>query len=231
MTEYRKLVRASMGREDPLLGAGPVTQLREGTVLRVQPDAFLPDDTFFRCQHEGRAVYVRSDDTELCDDEGRPVSSLAGASGASPQPAGPEVDAVPTQATRVAGEPEADRLDGTKQGAAAVPIVIPPTFGAAREAISCAAACHAAAEAAGLTLHVGIHAGDVLREQNNVYGGAVNIASRISSEADAGETLVSGTVRDLARTSAGVSFEDRGERELKGVGEPVRLFEVRWREE
>jgi len=34
-------------------------------------------------------------------------------------------------------------------------------------------------------------------------------------------------VRDLARTSAGVSFEDRGERELKGVSEPVRVWAVR----
>jgi class 3 adenylate cyclase len=101
------------------------------------------------------------------------------------------------------------------------------TFGAAREAIACAIACHAAATNAGLALHVGIHAGDVLREDNNVYGGAVNIASRISNEAAAGQTLVSQTVRDLARTSAGVVFEDRGEHELKGVGEPVRLFAVR----
>ncbi len=101
------------------------------------------------------------------------------------------------------------------------------TFGAAREAIACAQACHAAGNHAGLPLHVGIHAGDVIREANNVYGGAVNIASRVAGEAAAGETLVSGTVRDLARTSAGVSFEDRGERELKGVSEPVRLFAVR----
>jgi class 3 adenylate cyclase len=81
-----------------------------------------------------------------------------------------------------------------------------------------------------LLLHIGIHAGDVIREQNNVYGGAVNIASRVAGEAAAGETLVSATVRDLARTSAGVSFDDRGERELKGVGEPVRVYAVRWRE-
>jgi class 3 adenylate cyclase len=106
------------------------------------------------------------------------------------------------------------------------------TFGAAREAIACAQACHEAANGAGLALHVGIHAGDVLRERaadgrDNVYGGAVNIASRIADASAAGETLVSGTVRDLARTSAGVSFEDRGERELKGVSEPVRVFCVR----
>ena len=41
------------------------------------------------------------------------------------------------------------------------------------------------------------------------------------------ETLVSATVRELARTSAGVSFEDRCEHELKGVGEPVRVWAVR----
>ena len=101
------------------------------------------------------------------------------------------------------------------------------TFGAAREAIGCAAAIHAAGSHAELPLHVGIHAGDVIREDDNVYGGAVNIASRVANEAAGGETLVSGTVRDLARTSAGVSFEDRGERELKGVGEPVRVYAVR----
>ena len=54
----------------------------------------------------------------------------------------------------------------------------------------------------------------------------MTIASRISDLAPPGEVLVSQTVRDLARTSAGVSFEDRGERELKGVGEPVRVFAV-----
>jgi class 3 adenylate cyclase len=101
------------------------------------------------------------------------------------------------------------------------------TFGAAHEAIACATACHAVADTYGLKLHVGVHAGDVIREDGNVYGGAVNIASRVASEAAAGKTLVSATVRELARTSAGASFDDRGERELKGVGEPVRLYEVR----
>ncbi len=37
---------------------------------------------------------------------------------------------------------------------------------------------------------------------------------------------MSHTVRDLARTSAGVTFEDRGEHELKGVSDPVRVFAV-----
>jgi class 3 adenylate cyclase len=100
-------------------------------------------------------------------------------------------------------------------------------FTSARQAIEAALSCGAAGNDAGLPLHLGLHAGDVIREDNNVYGGAVNIASRISGLSAPGEVLVSDTVRSLARTSAGVRFEDRGEREMKGVSEPVRVFVVR----
>ena len=99
-------------------------------------------------------------------------------------------------------------------------------FTSARQAIEAALACAAAGSHGGLPLHVGLHAGDVIREENNVYGGAVNIASRIAGASAAGEVLVSETVRSLARTSAGVRFEDRGERELKGIVEPVRVWAV-----
>lgn len=99
-------------------------------------------------------------------------------------------------------------------------------FTSARQAIECALACNAASADAELPLHLGIHAGDVIREDNNVYGGAVNIAARIADTGAPGEVLVSQTVRDLARTSASVAFEDRGEYELKGVSDPQRLFAV-----
>jgi class 3 adenylate cyclase len=105
-------------------------------------------------------------------------------------------------------------------------------FTSARQAIEAALACATAGDGAGLPLHLGLHAGDVLRESDpdgraNVYGGAVNIASRISGLSAPGEVLVSDTVRSLARTSAGVTFEDRGAQSLKGVGEPVRVWAVR----
>jgi class 3 adenylate cyclase len=103
-------------------------------------------------------------------------------------------------------------------------------FTSARQAIEAALACCRTGDGAGLPLHLGLHAGDVIREENNVYGGAVNIASRISGLSAPGEVLVSETVRSLARTSAGVRFEDRGEQELKGVGDPVRLWAVHVRE-
>ena len=70
-------------------------------------------------------------------------------------------------------------------------------------------------------------AGDVIREDNNVFGGAVNIASRICGLSAPGEILVSDVVRGMARSSAGVEFEDRGEQEMKGVGESVRVYAVR----
>ena len=101
------------------------------------------------------------------------------------------------------------------------------TFPSAAQAIDAARRCHALSGASELPLHLGIHAGDVIREEHNVYGGAVNIASRICGLSAPGEILVSDVVRGMARSSAGVEFEDRGEQEMKGVGEPVHVYAVR----
>ena len=103
------------------------------------------------------------------------------------------------------------------------------TFPSAAKAIEAALACARAGNEGDLTLHLGIHAGDVIREENNVYGGAVNIASRVSGLSAPGEVLVSDIVRGLARTSSGVIFEDRGEHALKGIDDPVRVYAVRLR--
>ena len=101
------------------------------------------------------------------------------------------------------------------------------TFPSAAQAIDGARRCLALSAASEVGLHIGLHAGDVIREDNNVYGGAVNIASRICGLSAPGEILVSDVVRGMARSSAGVEFEDRGEQEMKGVGEPVRVYAVR----
>jgi class 3 adenylate cyclase len=103
-------------------------------------------------------------------------------------------------------------------------------FKTAAQAIDAARRCIELSAKSELQLHVGLHAGDVIHEAGNVYGGAVNIASRICGLSAPGEVLVSGTVRELARTSAGVEFADRGEQALKGIDDAVRLYEVRWRE-
>ena len=100
------------------------------------------------------------------------------------------------------------------------------TFTAARHAITAALACGDAGAEIGLPLHLGIHAGDVLFEQNNVFGGAVNIASRISALSAPGELLVSDVVRGLARTSSDVQFQDRGQHTLKGIADAVHVFAI-----
>jgi class 3 adenylate cyclase len=105
------------------------------------------------------------------------------------------------------------------------------TFPSAAQAIDGARRCLALSAASELGLHIGLHAGDVIREEvdgrRDVFGGAVNIASRICGLSAPGEILVSDVVRGMARSSAGVEFEDRGEQAMKGVGEPVRVYAVR----
>jgi class 3 adenylate cyclase len=100
-------------------------------------------------------------------------------------------------------------------------------FRSGRDAIDAARACHTDAGAIDLALHVGVHAGDVIRAGDDVHGGAVNLAARVAALAAAGETLVTDTLRGLARTSAGVVFAERGVHQLKGIDEPQRLFAVR----
>jgi class 3 adenylate cyclase len=100
------------------------------------------------------------------------------------------------------------------------------SFTSAREAIAVALRCVEVSADSELALHIGLHAGDVIHEPGNVYGGTVNIASRICGLCAPGEVLVSDVVRGMARSSAGATFIDRGEHEMKGVGDPVRVFAV-----
>jgi len=99
-------------------------------------------------------------------------------------------------------------------------------FKSAHKAIECALCCKDSCIDTELQLHIGLHAGDVIVENNNVFGGAVNITSRIADISTAGEIVVSETVRSLTRTSAKVKYEDKGFHKLKGVSDPHRLFTV-----
>jgi class 3 adenylate cyclase len=99
-------------------------------------------------------------------------------------------------------------------------------FSSGTNAIECAIRVHECARDAGFRLHVGVHAGDVLRTETSVHGGAVNIAARVCDAAPPGDTLVSDTVRSLARTSASVQFLDRGLHRFKGVSDPHQVFAV-----
>lgn len=98
------------------------------------------------------------------------------------------------------------------------------TFDGPRRAIECAQAVVRDLKDLGLVVRVGVHTGECEVVDSKVAGIAVNIGARIAAEARAGEVLVSSTVKDLVAGSP-LSFEDRGERELKGVG-AWRLYSV-----
>jgi pimeloyl-ACP methyl ester carboxylesterase len=97
------------------------------------------------------------------------------------------------------------------------------TFDGPARAIRCGHAITEVARSSGLEVRIGIHTGEVELMGDDVGGIAVHIAARVGELADAGEVLVSSTVRDLVAGS-GIPFEDRGSRSLKGIGDEWRLF-------
>jgi class 3 adenylate cyclase len=98
------------------------------------------------------------------------------------------------------------------------------TFDGPGRAIRCAFALRDALEPLGIAIRAGVHAGEVEFRDNDIAGIGVHIASRVLDEASGGELLASSAV-PLLVAGSGIQFEDRGARELKGVG-PLRLYAV-----
>ena len=96
-------------------------------------------------------------------------------------------------------------------------------FDGPARAISCARAIVGAVGELGLDVRAGVHTGECELQDGKVAGIAVNIGARVAAAADAGEVLVSGTVKDLVAGS-GIEFEERGVHELKGVPGEWRLY-------
>jgi class 3 adenylate cyclase len=106
------------------------------------------------------------------------------------------------------------------------------SFGSVTKAVECAIALQRAfAEREGepLSVRVGLNAGEPIEEDGDLFGATVILASRIAARAEGGEILVADTVRGLC-SGKGFLFSDRGEFVAKGFEEPVRVYEVRWRE-
>jgi class 3 adenylate cyclase/pimeloyl-ACP methyl ester carboxylesterase len=99
------------------------------------------------------------------------------------------------------------------------------TFDGPGRAIRCACAIRNSVRSLGIDLRAGLHTGEIQLRGDDVAGVAVHIGARVSALAGAGEVLVSSTVKDLVAGS-GIGFEDRGERELRGVPGSWRLFAV-----
>jgi TolB-like protein len=78
-----------------------------------------------------------------------------------------------------------------------------------------------------LQFRIGINLGDVIVEGDDIHGDGVNIAARLEGLAEPGEICFSGDAYRQVRGKIEADFEDLGERELKNVAEPVRVYRVR----
>jgi TolB-like protein/Tfp pilus assembly protein PilF len=107
-------------------------------------------------------------------------------------------------------------------------------FASPVEAVRCAAEIQQEIEARNVDLpedrrmrfRIGINLGDVMAEGDNLFGDGVNVAARLEGLAKAGGVCVSGTVFDHVRNKVGLEFEDLGERRVKNIPEPVRVYRV-----
>ena len=98
------------------------------------------------------------------------------------------------------------------------------SFDGPARGIRCALAARDSARELGLELRAGLHTGECERFGDKLAGIAVHTGARVAGLAGPNEVLVSSTVRDLV-SGSGIEFEDRGERDLKGIG-ARRLFAV-----
>ncbi len=99
------------------------------------------------------------------------------------------------------------------------------TFDGPARGIRCAQAIVDAVRPLGLEIRAGLHTGEVETIDGKVGGIAVHIGARVGALAGPSQVLVSQTVKDLVAGS-GLTFEDAGEHELKGVPERWHLYEV-----
>jgi class 3 adenylate cyclase len=106
------------------------------------------------------------------------------------------------------------------------------SFATASSALECAGAIQRAVAGhhdANLQVHIGVNAGEPVAEEADLFGTSVQLARRICDQAQAGQTLASNVVRELA-AGKGFLFADIGEHALRGFEDPVRLYEVRWQD-
>ncbi len=81
-----------------------------------------------------------------------------------------------------------------------------------------------------LEFRVGIDAGEVLAVSGRIYGDCVNIAARVQQLATPGSICLAGSAFDLIDDTVPLGFQYLGERAVKNIDSPVRLYRVDWAE-
>jgi TolB-like protein/class 3 adenylate cyclase/cytochrome c-type biogenesis protein CcmH/NrfG len=78
-----------------------------------------------------------------------------------------------------------------------------------------------------ITFRIGINVGDIIIDGDDIFGDGVNVASRVENECEPGGVCISGSAFEQVRGKTSFAFEDLGERALKNIDRPVRLYAMR----
>jgi TolB-like protein/class 3 adenylate cyclase len=78
-----------------------------------------------------------------------------------------------------------------------------------------------------IAFRIGVHVGDIVAEQDDIFGDGVNVAARLEALADPGGICVSARVQEDAEGRLDVAFVDDGEQRLKNIARPVRVYRIR----
>ncbi len=77
-----------------------------------------------------------------------------------------------------------------------------------------------------IEFRIGIHVGDIIIDDNDIFGDGVNVAARVENECKPGGVYVSGNAFEQIRGKTDFTFDDLGEKRLKNIERPVRLYAV-----
>src|SRR5712692_8586511 len=79
-----------------------------------------------------------------------------------------------------------------------------------------------------IEFRAGINLGDIIVENEDIFGDGVNVAARLEALAEPGGICVSRIVRDPVRDKLGFTFEDMGEQAVKNIARPIHAYRVRF---
>jgi TolB-like protein/class 3 adenylate cyclase len=107
-------------------------------------------------------------------------------------------------------------------------------FASAVDAVTCAIAIQekmlersASGAEPRIRFRIGINVGDIIIDGDDIFGDGVNVAARVENECEPGAVYVSGNAFEQIRGKTKFTFEDLGDRTLKNIERPVRLYAVR----
>ena len=105
-------------------------------------------------------------------------------------------------------------------------------FASAVDAVTCAMALQTSMaernkDQTNIVFRIGINVGDIILDEGDIFGDGVNVAARVETECEPGCVCLSGNAFEQVRGKTAFAFDDLGERSLKNIERPVRLYTIR----